>query len=68
MSALALQKDRTNGILLGLAIIAVGFLCAFLTALIVVRTAIAFVGRHGFAPFAVYRIILGVVMLGLLLS
>jgi undecaprenyl-diphosphatase len=52
----------------GVALIATGFLCAFVTALIVVRTAIGFVGRHGFAPFAVYRIILGVIMLVLLLS
>ncbi len=52
----------------GAALIAIGFLSAFFTALIVVRTAIAIVGRHGFAPFAIYRIILGVVMLGLLLS
>jgi undecaprenyl-diphosphatase len=51
----------------GAAVIGIGFLCAFVTALIVVRTAIGFVSRHGFAPFAVYRIILGIVMLGLLL-
>jgi len=50
----------------GAAVIGIGFICAFVTALIVVRTAIGFVSRHGFAPFAVYRIILGVVMLGLL--
>ena len=52
----------------GILIIAVGFLCAFVTALVVVRTAIGFVGRHGFAPFAIYRIILGSVMLWLLLG
>lgn len=51
----------------GAAVIGIGFVCAFLTALLVVRTAIGFVSRHGFAPFAIYRIILGVVMLGLLL-
>ncbi|MBI2256546.1 MAG: undecaprenyl-diphosphate phosphatase [Proteobacteria bacterium] len=51
----------------GAAVIGIGFACAFVTALIVVRTAIGFVSRHGFAPFAVYRIILGTVMLGLLL-
>ncbi|WP_374654808.1 undecaprenyl-diphosphate phosphatase [Dongia sp.] len=51
----------------GLALIGIGFLCAFVTALIVVRTAIGFVGRHGFAPFAYYRIALGLVMLGILL-
>jgi undecaprenyl-diphosphatase len=51
----------------GAAVIGIGFVCAFVTALMVVRTAIGFVSRHGFAPFAVYRIILGAVMLGLLL-
>lgn len=52
----------------GLLLIAIGFFCAFVTALIVVRTAIGFVGRHGFAPFAFYRIVLGAVMLVLLLA
>jgi undecaprenyl-diphosphatase len=49
-------------------IIAVGFVLAFISALFVVRTFIGFVGRHGFVPFAVYRIIVGVLMLGLLLA
>jgi len=41
------------------AMIAVGFIVAFLSALFVVRTFVAFIGRHGFAPFALYRIALG---------
>ncbi len=41
------------------AMIAVGFIVAFLSALFVVRTFVAFIGRHGFAPFAWYRIALG---------
>ena len=49
-------------------VIAAGFLAAFLVAMVVVRTAIAFISRHGFAPFAWYRIVVGVAMLGLLLS
>jgi undecaprenyl-diphosphatase len=49
-------------------IIAVGFVLAFVSALFVVRTFIGFVGRHGFVPFAVYRIVVGAVMLGLLLA
>lgn len=49
-------------------IIAVGFVLAFISALFVVRTFIGFVGRHGFVPFAIYRIIIGVVMLGILLA
>lgn len=39
--------------------IAIGFAVAFLTALLVVKTLIAVVGRYGFAPFAWYRIALG---------
>ncbi|MGQ0662709.1 MAG: undecaprenyl-diphosphate phosphatase [Pseudomonadota bacterium] len=47
-------------------IVAVGFLTAFLAALFVVRTLIAFVARHGFVPFAWYRIAVGALMLALL--
>ena len=50
------------------ALIAAGFAAAFLAALVVVRAAIAFISRHGFAPFAYYRIVFGTVMLVLLLS
>ena len=35
---------------------------------LVVRTAVAFIGRHGFAPFAWYRIAVGTAMLVLLLA
>ncbi len=49
-------------------IIAVGFLSAFVTALIVVKGVITFISRHGFAPFAYYRIALGLGMLALLFS
>ncbi|GHU04550.1 undecaprenyl-diphosphatase 1 [Alphaproteobacteria bacterium] len=48
------------------ALIAVGFTTAFLSALIIVKGVIAFVGRHGFAPFAWYRIAIGALMLGIL--
>ncbi len=51
-----------------MALIAAGFAAAFLAALVVVRAAIAFISRHGFAPFAYYRIVFGTVMLVLLLS
>jgi undecaprenyl-diphosphatase len=40
-------------------LIAVGFVTAFLSALLVVRWLTGFVSRHGFAPFAWYRIALG---------
>jgi undecaprenyl-diphosphatase len=49
-------------------IIVVGFVLAFVSALFVVRTFIGFVGRHGFVPFAVYRIVVGLLMLGLLFA
>ena len=38
-------------------LIVIGFLAAFAAGLVVVRGLIAFVGRHGFAPFAYWRII-----------
>lgn len=47
-------------------LLAVGFLAAFFTALLVVRTLVAFVSKRGFVPFAYYRIALGTLMLVLL--
>jgi undecaprenyl-diphosphatase len=52
----------------GAGIIALGFASAFLAALAVVKTVVGFVSRHGFVPFAWYRIVLGTVMLVLLLA
>lgn len=46
--------------------IAVGFVMAFLAALLVVRPFVRFVGRSGFAPFAWYRIVAGLVLLAAL--
>ena len=43
--------------------IAVGFVMAFLAALVVVRPFLRFVSRSGFAPFAWYRIVAGVLIL-----
>jgi undecaprenyl-diphosphatase len=48
-------------------VIAVGFISAFICALIVVKGVIAFISRHGFVPFAWYRIALGTLMLLVLL-
>jgi undecaprenyl-diphosphatase len=39
--------------------IGAGFIVAFVTAVIVVRSALEFIGRHGFAPFAWWRIAIG---------
>ena len=47
--------------------IAVGFVLAFVTGLIVVRWVLDYVSRHGFALFGWWRIIVGAVALGLLL-
>lgn len=41
------------------AVIGVGFLAAFVAALLVVRALLDFVGKHGYAPFAWWRIIVG---------
>lgn len=47
-------------------LIALGFVTAFVTALAVVKFLLDFVSKHGFAPFAWWRIAVGVVGLGLL--
>jgi undecaprenyl-diphosphatase len=41
-------------------IIGVGFIAAFFAALIVVRSLLDFVSRRGFAPFAIWRIVVGI--------
>lgn len=46
--------------------IAIGFVVAFLAALAVVKTLVGFVGKHGFTPFAWYRIAVGCLALVLL--
>lgn len=57
------ELDFGNGL-----VIAIGFVTAFVTAMIVVRAAIGFIGRHGYVPFAIYRILIGTVMLLILLA
>ncbi len=49
-------------------LIAAGFVSAFLSAIVVVRWFIPFISRHGFVPFAWYRIIVGSLLLAVLLS
>ncbi|MEM8852444.1 MAG: undecaprenyl-diphosphate phosphatase [Pseudomonadota bacterium] len=48
------------------ALIAIGFVTAFFAALLVVRTLLDFVSKHGFAPFAWWRIGVGVIGLALI--
>lgn len=43
------------------AIITVGFISSFIVAVFVVRALLDFVSRHGFAPFAWWRIVVGVI-------
>ena len=62
-----LWKNRDGLTAEGGLLIAVGFLAAFAAGLVVVRWFIGFVARHGFAPFAWYRIVLGSVLLVALL-
>ncbi|WP_421933878.1 undecaprenyl-diphosphate phosphatase [Phenylobacterium sp.] len=52
------NKDALNVDQAGL--IAVGFAVSFVVGFIFVRTLVNFVGRHGFAPFAWWRIVVGV--------
>ncbi|WAP66879.1 undecaprenyl-diphosphate phosphatase [Jiella pelagia] len=49
-------------------LIAVGFVLAFVSALFVVRSLLDFVSRHGFAPFAWWRIAVGSLGMVLLLT
>lgn len=46
--------------------IAIGFVVSFVVALVVIKAFMAFVSRSGFAPFAWYRIVAGIVALFLL--
>ena len=62
-----LYKNRDVLAVDSVGMIAVGFVCAFLAALLVVRWLVNFVGKHGFAPFAWYRIAIGSIMLTYLL-
>ena len=44
-------------------VLAIGFFAAFVSALVVVKTLVGFVSRNGFAPFAYYRIGIGIIMM-----
>jgi undecaprenyl-diphosphatase len=43
----------------GFGTVAVGFVVSFLVAIVVVRAFVHYISKHGFAPFAWYRIIVG---------
>ena len=65
--ALDLYKNRAALSFDDGALIAVGFIAAFVSALLVVRSLLDFVGKRGFAPFAWWRIAVGAVGLAALL-
>ena len=48
------------------ALLAIAFLCALLVSLLSIRLLLGFIRRHGFIPFGIYRIILGIAVLLLL--
>ena len=56
-----LLKNRGNLSADDAALIAVGFVAAFVAALLVVRRLLDFVSRHGFTPFAYWRIAVGTI-------
>ena len=47
----------------GFGTVAVGFVVSFVVAIVIVRAFVAYISRHGFAPFAWYRIVAGTVAL-----
>ena len=47
----------------GFGTVAVGFVVSFIVAIVVVRAFVHYISRHGFAPFAWYRIAAGIVAL-----
>ncbi|MFZ4071392.1 MAG: undecaprenyl-diphosphate phosphatase [Caulobacterales bacterium] len=57
------NRDMLDGGQIG--IIAIGFAAAFVAGLIVVKLFLSIVGRYGFAPFAWYRIGLGLLIFAL---
>lgn len=61
-----LWKSRDLLVVDDFGLIAIGFLAAFFSAMLVVRSVLGFVGRYGFTPFGWYRIAVGLVMLAIL--
>jgi undecaprenyl-diphosphatase len=61
-TTLELVKNRheiASGVGASFAEIGIGFVIAFIVALVVIRGFVHFVSRHGFGPFAWYRIVAG---------
>lgn len=62
------RHEIMSGAGVGFGTIAVGFVVSFLVAIVVVRAFVHYISRHGFAPFAWYRIAAGAVALVWLMS
>jgi undecaprenyl-diphosphatase len=52
----------------GFSAVAVGFVVSFIVAIVVVRGFVHYISRHGFAPFAWYRIVVGAAALAWLFA
>lgn len=63
VAAFGLDFWESRALLTGdvVSIIAIGFVVSFFSGLFVVKTLVDFVGRYGFAPFAMWRIVVGAV-------
>ena len=59
---LADKRDQLTGGAMGVgwSEVAIGFVVSFVVAIAVIKGFVAYVSRHGFAPFAWYRIVVGV--------
>lgn len=62
-TTLALWKSRDHLGEAHLSAIAIGFAVSFVVAMVVIRWFMAIVTKHGFAPFAWYRIVVGIIAL-----
>jgi undecaprenyl-diphosphatase len=65
-TAYDIYKNSSALSLADLSVLTIGFVTAFLSALVVVKTLVGFVSRNGFTPFAYYRIVVGLVMMAIL--
>lgn len=63
LEAVKHRHEIMSGAGVGFGLIAVGFVVSFLVALVVVRAFVHYISRHGFAPFAWYRIVSGAIAL-----
>jgi undecaprenyl-diphosphatase len=54
-------KNRGEMTIDHVGVVAIGFVVSFITAIIVVKTFLTYVTRHGFALFAWWRVIVGAV-------